>query len=71
MSKVNLETERLYAYGKIIGQIQINILLLSKKVSTKTKNFSFEMLDKLLGKYYELKLMSFAEMQEYEANKSN
>ena len=29
------------------------------------------MLDKQLTKYYELKLMSFAEMQEYEANKAD
>lgn len=29
------------------------------------------MLDKLLSKYYELKLLSFAEMEEYEANKAD
>ncbi len=41
MSKVNLETERLYAYGKIIEQIQTNILLLSKKLSSKIKALSY------------------------------
>ena len=69
---LSIEHQQMYEkWTKAYGFVLNNILLLSKKVSTKTKNFSFEMLDKLLGKYYELKLMSFAEMQEYEANKSN
>ena len=58
-------------WTKSLGFTLNTILALSKKVSTKTKSFSFEMLDKTLTKYYELKLMSFAEMQEYEANKSD
>ena len=58
-------------WTKSMGFTLSNILLLAKKVSTKTKNYSFEMLDKALSKYYELKLMSFAEIEEYETNKSD
>lgn len=44
---------------------------LSKQVASKTKNFSFEMLDKLLLKYYENKLLSIEEIEKYEKNKKN
>ncbi|MBR1984904.1 MAG: DnaD domain protein, partial [Clostridia bacterium] len=69
---LSIEHQQMYEkWTKAYGFVLNNILLLAKKVSTKTKNFSFEMLDKQLTKYYELKLMSFAEMQEYEANKAD
>ena len=69
---LSIEHQQMYEkWTKSLGFTLNNILLLAKKVSTKTKNFSFEMLDKMLTKYYELKLMSFAEMEEYEANKSD
>jgi len=69
---LSIEHQQLYEkWTKSYGFLLNNILLLAKKVSTKTKNFSFEMLDKLLSKYYELKLLSFAEMEEYEANKAD
>ncbi len=48
-----------------------NLLLVAKKVASKTKSYSFETLDRYLTKYYELKLMSFAEIEEYEANKND
>lgn len=69
---LSIEHQQMYEkWTKSYGFVLNNILLLAKKVSTKTKNFSFEMLDKMLAKYYELKLLSFAEMQEYEANKAD
>ena len=69
---LSIEHQQLYEkWTKSFGFFLNNILLLSKKVSAKTKNYSFEMLDKLLTKYFELKLMSFGEMEEYEANKSD
>jgi len=69
---LSIEHQQLYEkWTKSFGFSLSNILLLSKKVSAKTKNYSFEMLDKLLAKYFELKLMSFGEMEEYEANKSD
>lgn len=69
---LSIEHQQIYEkWTKSFGFTLNNILLLAKKVSTKTKNFSFEMLDKMLTKYYELKLMSFGEMEEYEANKSD
>ncbi len=72
--KGNLSIEHQQMYEKWVksyGFTLNNILLLAKKVSSKTKNYSFEYLDKALTKYYELKLLSFAEMEEYEANKSD
>jgi DnaD/phage-associated family protein len=69
---LSIEHQQLYEkWTKSFGFSLSNILLLAKKVSAKTKNYSFEMLDKLLTKYFELKLMSFGEMEEYEANKSD
>ena len=69
---LSIEHQQMYEkWTKSYGFVLNNILLLAKKVSTKTKSFSFEMLDKLLTKYFELKLLSFAEMQEYEANKAD
>ena len=69
---LSIEHQQIYEkWTKSFGFTLNNILLLAKKISTKTKNFSFEMLDKMLTKYYELKLMSFGEMEEYEANKSD
>lgn len=69
---LSIEHQQMYEkWTKSYGFVLNNILLLAKKVSTKTKSFSFEMLDKMLAKYYELKLLSFAEMQEYEANKAD
>ncbi len=69
---LSIEHQQMYEkWTKSYGFVINNILLLAKKVSTKTKSFSFEMLDKLLTKYFELKLLSFAEMQEYEANKAD
>lgn len=69
---LSIEHQQMYEkWTKVLGFNLNNILLLAKKVSTKTKNYSFEMLDKNLTKYYELKLMSFAEIEEYEANKSD
>ena len=72
--KGNLSIEHQQMYEKWIKAFGFNlntILLLCKKVSSKTKNFSFELLDKMLTKYYELKLLSFAEIEEYENNKSS
>lgn len=69
---LSIEHQQFYEkWTKSYGFNLNNILLLCKKVCSKTKNFSFELLDKMLTKYYELKLMSFAEMEEYEANKSD
>jgi len=69
---LSIEHQQLYEkWTKSFGFNLNNILLLSKKVSSKTKNYSFEMLDKLLLKYFELKLMTYGEMEEYEANKSD
>ncbi|MBR4003471.1 MAG: DnaD domain protein [Clostridia bacterium] len=69
---LSIEHQQLYEkWTKAYGFVLNNILLLAKKVSTKTKSYSFEMLDKTLTKYYELRLLSFAEMQEYEANKAD
>ena len=69
---LSIEHQQLYEkWIKSYGFNLNNILLICKKVSAKTKSFSFEMLDKYLTKYYELKLLSFAEIEEYEANKSN
>lgn len=70
--KGNLSIEHQQMYEKWIksfGYNLNNILLVAKKVSSKTKNYSFEMLDKLLTKYYELRLLSFGEIENYEANK--
>ena len=68
---LSIEHQQMYEkWTKSLGFTLNTILALAKKVSTKTKNFSFEMLDKQLIKYFELKLMSFAEMQEYENNKN-
>ena len=68
---LSLEHQQLYSkWTKDFGFEKSTILALAKKVCAKTKNFSFEMLDKLLLKYYELKLMSFAEIDEYEQNKT-
>ena len=67
-----IEHQQLYdKWTKSYGFVLNTILNLCKKVSSKTKNYSFEMLDKLLTKYYEIKLMSFAEIEEYEANKTD
>ncbi len=69
---LSIEHQQLYEkWTKSFGFTLSNILLLSKKISSKTKNYSFEMLDKQLLKYFELKLMTFGEMEEYEANKSD
>lgn len=69
---LSIEHQQLYEkWTKTFGFSLANILLVSKKVSVKTKNYSFEMLDKLLLKYFELKLLTFGEMEEYEANKSD
>ncbi|NCB48044.1 MAG: hypothetical protein EOM55_00210 [Clostridia bacterium] len=69
---LSIEHQQLYEkWTKSFGFFLTNILLLAKKISAKTKNYSFEMLDKLLTKYFELKLMTFGEMEEYEANKSD
>lgn len=72
--KGNLSIEHQQMYEKWVksyGFTLNNIISLAKKISSKTKNYSFEYLDKALTKYYELKLLSFAEMEEYEANKSD
>ena len=67
---LSIEHQQMYdKWTKSYGFSLQNIVLLAKKVSTQTKNFSFEMLDKKLTKFYELKLLSFAEMQQYEDNK--
>ena len=67
---LSIEHQQMYdKWTKSYGFSLQNIILLAKKVSTQTKNFSFEMLDKKLTKFYELKLLSFAEMQQYEDNK--
>lgn len=47
------------------------ILLLAEKVGKKGQKGAFEYLDKLLTKYYELKLFTFAEIEEYEAGKQD
>lgn len=72
--KGNLSIEHQQMYEKWIKSYGFNlnnILLVAKKVSAKTKNFSFEMLDRKLTKYFELKLLSFGEIEEYEANKND
>lgn len=72
--KGNLSIEHQQMYEKWIKSFGFNlntIVSISKKVSAKTKNFSFELLDKTLTKYYELRLLSFAEIEEYEANKED
>lgn len=67
---LSIEHQQMYdKWTKSFGFSLQNILLLAKKVSTQTKNFSFEMLDKKLTKFFELKLLSFAEIQQYEDNK--
>lgn len=68
---LSIEHQQMYEkWTKSYGFVLNNILSLAKKVSIKTKN-GFEMLDKMLTKYYGLKLFSFGEMQEYEANKAD
>jgi len=72
--KGNLSIEHQQMYEKWIKKMGFNlntILLLAKKIAPKTKSFGFESLDKLLVKYYELKLFSYAEIEEYEGNKTN
>ena len=69
----NLSIEHQQFYEKWVKFYGFNlntILALSKKVSAKSKSFGFEKLDKLLTDYYELKIMSFAEMEDYEQNKT-
>ncbi len=69
---LSIEHQQMYEkWTKAFGFNLNNIVSLAKKVSAKTKNFSFELLDKMLTKYYELKLLSFAEIEEYEANKED
>ena len=69
---LSIEHQQLYEkWTKSYGFNLNNITLVAKKVSSKTKNYSFETLDKYLTKYYELKLFSFGEIENYEANKSS
>ena len=69
---LSIEHQQMYdKWTKSYGFVLNTILALAKKVSSKTKSFSFEMLDKQLSKYFEIKLMSYAEIEEYEANKSD
>ena len=69
---LSIEHQQMYEkWVKTFGFNLNNIVLIAKKVSSKTKNYSFEMLDKRLTKYYELKLFSFGEIEQYEANKSS
>lgn len=69
---LSIEHQQMYEkWTKSFGFKLNTILQLAKKVSIKTKNYSFEMLDKSLTKYYELKLLSFSEIEEYEANKTS
>ena len=68
----NLAIEHQQMYEKWIKSFGFNqntILQVAKKVASKTKSNSFETLDKVLSKYYEQKLLSFGEIEEYEANK--
>lgn len=68
---LSIEHQQLYSkWTKDFGFEKSTILALAKRVSAKTKNFSFEMLDKVLLRYYELKLMSFEEIERYEENKT-
>lgn len=68
---LSIEHQQFYEkWTKLYGFNLNTILALSKKVSVKTKSFGFEKLDKMLTDYYELKIMSFAEMEDYEKNKS-
>lgn len=69
---LSLEHQQMYEkWTKSYGFSENTILALAKKVALKTKNYSFEMLDKLLTQYFELKLMSLTEMEEYESNKAD
>ncbi len=68
----NLAIEHQQMYEKWIksyGFNQNTILQVAKKVASKLKSNSFDTLDKVLTRYYELKLLSFSEIEEYEANK--
>lgn len=68
---LSIEHQQMFEkWTKSYGFATTNILLVAKKVATKTKNFGFETLDKTLTKYYELKLLSYAEIEEYEENKT-
>lgn len=72
--KGNLAIEHQQMYEKWIksyGFNQNTILQVAKKVASRLKSNSFETLDKVLTKYYEMKLLSFGEIEEYEANKQD
>ncbi len=65
-----IEHQQMYEkWVKSYGFNQTTILQVAKKVSSKLKSNSFDTLDKVLTKYYEMKLLSFSEIEEYEANK--
>ncbi len=72
--KGNLSVEHQTLYEKWIKSYGFNLnnlCLVAKKMSSKIKNITFELFDKKITKYFELKLLSFAEIEEYEANKSD
>ena len=68
---VGIEEKQLYhKWTKDFGFDLGTILFVAKVVAKQnTSRFKFEKLDSMLTKYYELKLMSIREIEEYEANK--
>ena len=67
---LSIEHQQMYSrWTQSYGFSKSTILALASKLSTKAK-ISFEKLDKTLLKYYEMKLLSSREIDEYEEKKS-